>query len=128
MLTYTESIAQITILRYFFFISLIKFQPYIHTVCPGSSDPFYIVTYYIKWDTTSWTYCTFERTYGVETTLFNVEINDTQEIILVTRCNDVLLSYIIFILKRNQARGIICHYSNNQPGNQGNKSFIGKLI
>ena len=28
------------------------------TVCPGSSDPFYIVTYYIKWVTTSWTYST----------------------------------------------------------------------
>ena len=27
-----------------------------HTVCPGSSDPFYIVTYYIKWVTTSWIY------------------------------------------------------------------------
>ena len=26
------------------------------TVCPGSSDPFYVVTYYIKWVTTSWTY------------------------------------------------------------------------
>ena len=26
------------------------------TVCPGSSDPFYIVSYYIKWVTTSWTY------------------------------------------------------------------------
>ena len=25
------------------------------TVCPRSSDPFYIVTYYIKWVTTSWT-------------------------------------------------------------------------
>ena len=24
-----------------------------HTVCPGSSDPFYIVTYNIKWVTTS---------------------------------------------------------------------------
>ena len=29
----------------------------VSTVCPGSSDPFYIVSYYIKWDTTSWTYC-----------------------------------------------------------------------
>ena len=28
------------------------------TVCPGSSDPFYIVSYYIKWVTTFWTYCT----------------------------------------------------------------------
>ena len=26
------------------------------TVCPGSSDPFYILTYYIKWVTTSWTH------------------------------------------------------------------------
>ena len=25
------------------------------TVCPGSSDPFYIVSYYIKWVITSWT-------------------------------------------------------------------------
>ena len=30
----------------------------IRTVCPGSSDPFYILNYkYIKWVTTSWTYC-----------------------------------------------------------------------
>ena len=29
---------------------------YIYTVCP--SDPFYTVTYYIKWVTTSWTYST----------------------------------------------------------------------
>ena len=28
----------------------------LYTVCPGSSDPFYVVTYYIKWVTTSWTY------------------------------------------------------------------------
>ena len=26
------------------------------TICPWSSDPFYIVTYCIKWVTTSWTY------------------------------------------------------------------------
>ena len=25
-----------------------------YTVCPGSSDPFYIVTYYINWVTTFW--------------------------------------------------------------------------
>ena len=29
-----------------------------YTVYTGSSDPFYIVTYYIKWVTTSWTYST----------------------------------------------------------------------
>ena len=28
----------------------------VHTMCPRSSYPFYIVTYYIKWVTTSWTY------------------------------------------------------------------------
>ena len=28
----------------------------IYTICPKSSDPFYIVTYYIKWVTTSWTH------------------------------------------------------------------------
>ena len=33
--------------RCFFFIK--------GTICPKSSDPFYIVTYYIKWVTTSWT-------------------------------------------------------------------------
>ena len=27
----------------------------IHTICPRSSDPFYIVTYDIKWVTISWT-------------------------------------------------------------------------
>ena len=26
-----------------------------NTVCPRSSDPFYVVTCYIKWVTTSWT-------------------------------------------------------------------------
>ena len=29
---------------------------YTYTVCPRSLDPFYIVTYYVKWDETSWTY------------------------------------------------------------------------
>ena len=32
------------------------------TVCPGSSDPFYIVTYYIKWVTTSWPHSTLGDT------------------------------------------------------------------
>ena len=32
-----------------------------NTVCPRSSDPFYTITYYIKWVTTSWTY----RTYAI---------------------------------------------------------------
>ena len=28
------------------------------TICPGSRDPFYIVAYYTKWVTTSWTFST----------------------------------------------------------------------
>ena len=33
-----------------------QFVPMIYTICPRSSDPFYIVTYYIKGVTTSWAY------------------------------------------------------------------------
>ena len=29
---------------------------YTYTVCTTSNDPFYVVTYYKKWVTTSWTY------------------------------------------------------------------------
>ena len=35
-------------------IKLMKFLC-VFTVCPRSSDPFYIVSYDIKWVTTSWT-------------------------------------------------------------------------
>ena len=35
--------------------SLVKYLLPRYTVCPRSSDPFYIVSYYIKWVTTSWT-------------------------------------------------------------------------
>ena len=31
---------------------------FVYTVCPGSFDTFYIVSYYIKWVTTSWTHGT----------------------------------------------------------------------
>ena len=33
----------------------------LHTVCPRSSDPFYIVSRYIKRVTTSWTYSSFKK-------------------------------------------------------------------
>ena len=29
---------------------------WLYTICPGSSYPFYIVSYYIKWVTPSWTH------------------------------------------------------------------------
>ena len=35
--------------------------PNITTVCPGSSDPFYIVSYYIRYVTTSWTYSIYPQ-------------------------------------------------------------------
>ena len=41
--------------RIFHGFILFKYR-FLCTVCPGRSDPFYIVTYYIKWVTTSWTY------------------------------------------------------------------------
>jgi len=41
--------------------TLIKFQT--STVCPRSSDPFYLVSYNIKWGTTSWTYCNIKVLY-----------------------------------------------------------------
>ena len=30
------------------------------TICPTSSDPYYIVTYYIEWVTTSWTHSMYK--------------------------------------------------------------------
>ena len=33
--------------------------PKTYTVCPRSSYPFYVVTYYIKWVTTSWTHSVY---------------------------------------------------------------------
>ena len=34
------------------------------TICPRSSDPFYIVIYYIKWVTSSWTNSTLIKWWG----------------------------------------------------------------
>ena len=39
-----------------------------YTVCPRSSDPFYFVTYYIKWVITSWTYSITLNHVDIETT------------------------------------------------------------
>ena len=35
---------------------------YLYTICSRRSDPFYIVSYYIKWVTTSWTYSSIHYT------------------------------------------------------------------
>ena len=47
----------------------------LNTVCPESSDPFYMVTSYIKWFTTSWTdsimylQYTYKQRYGLDATI-----------------------------------------------------------
>ena len=33
----------------------------VYTVCPRSSNPFCVVTYYIKWVTTSWTHSIYTK-------------------------------------------------------------------
>ena len=52
------------LIMHLFIIEMHKRYPWImvllcfncDTICPGSSDPFIIVSYYIKWVTTSWTH------------------------------------------------------------------------
>ena len=44
---------------YFFFVAFV-FHIFF-TVCLGSSDPFYVVSYYVKWVTTSWTHSMFKN-------------------------------------------------------------------
>ena len=45
------------------------------TICPGSSDQFSIVSYHIKWVTTSWTYSIF-YTFGIISFYFRMESVD----------------------------------------------------
>ena len=42
------------------------------TVCPRNNDQFFVVTYYITWVTTSWTYITKIRFYPLM--MFRVQI------------------------------------------------------
>ena len=39
---------------------------HINTICPRSSDLFYIVSYYTKWVTTSWTHSNIQKFDGAE--------------------------------------------------------------
>ena len=34
-----------------------------NTICPRSTYPFRVVTYYVKWDTTSWTHSLYKYSY-----------------------------------------------------------------
>ena len=51
---HTENAYRYFIVSYLSVIFL--FRTSANTVCPRSSDPFYIVIYYTKWVTTSWTH------------------------------------------------------------------------
>ena len=42
------------------------------TTCPRSSDPFHIVTYYIKWVTTSWTHRTAKVVYTIGDSIISI--------------------------------------------------------
>ena len=65
-------------------------------MCPGSSYPFYIVSYYIKWVTTSWTYgilimCSSACCY------FNVckEFDYTDKRAKIISLDNVYIAYVI---------------------------------
>ena len=47
-------------IRYTESILKIIYRTILYTICPKRSYPFYIVTYYIKWATTSWPYSTYK--------------------------------------------------------------------
>ena len=47
-----------------------------HTVCPSSSDPFYLVSYYVKWVTTSWTYGR-NITFSASSLMWSLGMNST---------------------------------------------------
>ena len=50
------SMQQLVILKWTRLLSFGISVELCNTLCPRSSDPFYIVSYYIKWVTTSWTH------------------------------------------------------------------------
>ena len=60
MLTIIKKINYDIIMFTIMLLIIVNDEPYlfhgVYTVCPGRSDPFCIVTYYIEWVTTSWTY------------------------------------------------------------------------
>ena len=58
-----------TIIPCDFYCWIYKWRRENHTGCPGSSDPFYVVTWYIKWNTTSWTHI------NRKTLFLNLKIN-----------------------------------------------------
>ena len=50
---------------------MIRARPSIYTLCPRSSDPFYIVSYFIRWVTTYNTFHVLNRAMGLDCALIN---------------------------------------------------------
>ena len=51
------------------------------TACPGSSHPFYVVTYYIKWVSTAWAHSTSEQNQGASLSCLYIKKKSTKKIL-----------------------------------------------
>ena len=74
-------------------------------VCPRSIDPFYEVTYYIKWVTTSWTHSTCSRK-----TQKKCYILWSKKSVLLWGCAYVFSCWKIFILKETLTSTLFFRY------------------
>ena len=58
LLSILSNVIQIADFTAHMYVYISELPSYANTICPGSSDTIYIVIYYVKWVTTSWTYST----------------------------------------------------------------------
>ena len=65
-----------------------------YTVCPKSSDPLYIVTYCIKWVTTSWTHSSISSTH-IQCTKRDVQKDN---ILLPSGRSEINLSFVAAVI------------------------------
>ena len=79
-------------------ITKIQISDMVLTVCPRSSDSFYIVNYYIKWFTTSWTYSTTFPNFKFSR-LENQNWKDSCLVMLFE--GHILITIIIYFLLKN---------------------------
>ena len=63
----------------------LKYDRIVHTVCPEGSDPFYIVSYYINWVTTSWTHSKSAQVYNKSVFSKNVSYQHSWNIIFIEK-------------------------------------------
>ena len=55
-------------------IQIPVWSDFINTICPRSSDPNYIVTYFLKWVTTTWTNSTYSSFYSSPAACQNINM------------------------------------------------------